>query len=104
MLEAVAIVLRRTRASCLDSPRALEIIDRQVRRFEARRVLARAKFHLVRGEFRAAADEFQALADMNPTLVNRTVARASRYVPGPLLWAYRTKSAFFSKRSHVNVS
>jgi teichuronic acid biosynthesis glycosyltransferase TuaG len=104
MLEAVATVLRRTRAACLDSPRALAIIDRQVRRFEARRRLADAKFHLLRGEYRAAADEFEALADVNPTLVNRTVARASRYLPVPLLWAYRTKSAFFTRRSPANVS
>jgi Glycosyltransferase like family 2 len=104
MLEAVATVLRRAREACLDSPPALAIIDRQVRRFEAGRFLAQAKFHLLRGEYRAAADEFEALAEANPTLVNRTVARASRYLPGPLLWAYRTKSAFFTRRPHANVS
>jgi glycosyltransferase involved in cell wall biosynthesis len=103
MLEGVATVLGRTRETCLDLPLALAIIDRQVRRFRAGRFLVHAKSHLLRGEFRAAADEFQALADVNPTLVNRTVARASRYMPGPLLWAYRTKSAFLSRRSQANI-
>jgi GT2 family glycosyltransferase len=104
MLETVAIVVRRTREACLDSPAALALIDGQLRRYEARSFLARAKRHLLRGEFQAAADEFHALADASPTLRNRAIARASRYVPGPLLWAYRTRSAFLSRRAHAQTS
>jgi glycosyltransferase involved in cell wall biosynthesis len=104
MLDSVTAVLLRTREACLDAPRALAIIDRQVRRFEASRFLVHAKWHLLRGEFRAAANEFGAWAHLNPTLMNRAVAQACRYIPGPLLWAYRTRAALIARRSPANLS
>ena len=59
-------VLRRRAARCADMPMALAIIDRQIARFEGRRLLVRAKAKLLRREFGSAADEFEALADSGP--------------------------------------
>ena len=98
MLQGIVRVLRRARARCVDLPDEVAVIDRQIARFEAQRLLARAKANLLCREFGSAAHEFDVLARLKPSFVNGVMARVSRHVPAVLLWAYRTRLAIRAGR------
>lgn len=98
VLQGILMVLRLTRARCVDLPDEVAAIDRQIARFEEQQLLTRAKARLIGREFVSAAHEFEALFGLRPSFVNGVMARTSRLVPSMLLWAYRTKSAIRSGR------
>ena len=87
-------VFEQARVLCHDRPDVVAAIDRQIRRFEAQRRLARAKASLQRREFDAAAREFEAWSMLQDSFSADLMARISRRVPQALLWAYRARTAF----------
>jgi glycosyltransferase involved in cell wall biosynthesis len=97
MLNGVIHVLQWTRERC-QAPAELDVIDRQLARFNRELRLAAAKAHLLQGEFREAADEFAAVSNLKGDLFSKVVARTSRQAPGTLRWAYRTLSAIRASR------
>jgi glycosyltransferase involved in cell wall biosynthesis len=93
MVTGIMRVLRHARDLCADRPREVAAIDRQLARFEKRRLLVSGKTNLVSRNFSAAADDFDSLFDVRRDVASAAISRMSRYVPAMLLWAYRLKRA-----------
>jgi len=93
MVTGIMRVLRQARELCADRPREVAAIDRQLARFEKRRLLVSGKTNLVSRNFSAAADDFDSLFDVRRDVTSAAISRMSRYLPAMLLWAYRLKRA-----------
>jgi len=93
MLTAITRVLRRARLLCAASPIEMGVIERQLTRFEAQRLLTSAKAHLLERDYRGAAADFERLSAVQPNVASRLLARASRSLPGVVRFAYLTKTA-----------
>jgi len=93
MLDGIIRVLRHARELCVDRPPERAVIDRQLARFDADRLLASAKARLLRREYTEAARDFEALAGLRGDFFTELLARISRRIPGILLLVYRLKLA-----------
>jgi glycosyltransferase involved in cell wall biosynthesis len=97
MIEGIIRVLLWTRNYC-QAPADLDLIDRQLARFDRDLRLVVAKDHLIRREFHQAAEEFAAVSRIKGDLFSSLVAHTSRQAPVMLRWAYQTLTAFRTSR------
>jgi len=93
MLDAMIVVLERTRRSDLAGPAVAAAIDRKVAALRERRLWTSAKCNLLRGNYAAAAGEFDHLSAIRRSAGARLIASVSRLAPSVLRVAYQTKLA-----------
>jgi glycosyltransferase involved in cell wall biosynthesis len=86
MLAGIVKVLTKIRPLCANRPTEQDAIDRQIARFERRRLLVEAASALRSRDFRAGADRFQSLYEREGGVALALVAAASRRAPHSLLW------------------
>jgi glycosyltransferase involved in cell wall biosynthesis len=101
MLTSITHLLQRFREGCEELPAEKAAIDRQLARFNERRVLESAKASLTRRRFADAAREFETLSKIRRDLPSGMFARMSRHAPHLLLWAYQVQRALRSRRQSI---
>jgi glycosyltransferase involved in cell wall biosynthesis len=94
MLAGIVGVLENVRALCAGRTEEIAAINRQIARFERRRLLVTGRTALCRGDFAEAADMFGQLDAPDAGSRDRAIARIGRRLPRLVLWAYFARRAW----------
>jgi hypothetical protein len=94
MLDGIIIVLGSIRALCANRPKEVAAINRQIARFERRRLLVAGRMALCCGDFAEAANMFGRLDGPDAGPRDRAIARIGRRMPRLMLWGYFARRAW----------
>ena len=94
MLAGIVGVLEHVRALCAGRPKEVAATNRQIARFERRRLLVAGRTALCRRDFAEAADVFGQLDAPDAGSRDRAIARIGRRLPRLVLWAYFARRAW----------
>jgi glycosyltransferase involved in cell wall biosynthesis len=94
MLAGIVGVLENARALCASRPKEVAAINRQIARFDRRRLLVTGRTALVRGDFVEASEMFGQLDAPDAGYRDRAIGRIGRRLPRFVLWAYFAKRAW----------
>ena len=98
MLRAILHVYEKLRPKLADRPAALEILERQYRRFDTERIAAEARAAIENGDFRHASDRLSELYVRRGSPAIGVARLLARFAPGVLSLAYQVR------RKHLGVT